>query len=53
MTGQITTSTCSTCDERIEACEFCQREECGSAVCYECLNEALGQGIHRPHDHGG
>jgi hypothetical protein len=44
---------CSTCDDRIERCEVCERAECSTAVCYGCLIVALGQSVPQPHVHGG
>ena len=44
---------CSTCGEEIDCCAFCDETGCGQAVCYGCLNVALGQAIAQPHQHGG
>ena len=44
---------CSSCDRPIELCACCDEPNCDAAICYRCLNEALGQAIPHPHDHGG
>jgi hypothetical protein len=45
--------TCSQCDRGIEWCEFCDEMNCPFALCYRCVNEALGQALAQPHPHGG
>jgi hypothetical protein len=44
---------CSGCSTRIEECAFCDEPDCGVAMCYGCLNVALGQEMPQPHAHGG
>lgn len=44
---------CTTCDDPVECCAFCDEEECDRPICYGCLNEALGQAVAQPHGHGG
>jgi hypothetical protein len=44
---------CTECGDRIEECECCQREECPSAVCYECMVGDVGQAVTGIHEHGG
>ncbi len=34
---------CTECDKRIEECACCEEPECGAAICYGCLNAAVGQ----------
>ncbi|MGI8616068.1 MAG: hypothetical protein ACR2L4_04700 [Actinomycetota bacterium] len=55
--GPGTTTTamliCLVCGRPIDLCEFCERIDCGTAICYRCLNLALGQAIAQPHQHGG
>ncbi len=46
-------TTCSRCGTRIEECAFCDEPDCGPAICYDCLNVALGQAVPQPHVHGG
>lgn len=45
--------TCSRCGARTEDCAFCDGPDCPNAICYECLNLALGQATAQPHVHGG
>jgi hypothetical protein len=47
------TLTCSQCGVEIDCCEFCDGRDCASAICYGCLNVALGQAMQQPHAHGG
>jgi hypothetical protein len=44
---------CSTCGTRIAECAFCDEADCRAAICYGCLNLALGQEMLQPHAHGG
>jgi len=44
---------CSACDKAIDCCEFCDRPDCPTAICYRCLGVALGQATPELHDHGG
>jgi hypothetical protein len=44
---------CSRCGTRIEECAFCDEPDCRAAICYGCLNVALGQEMQQPHAHGG
>jgi hypothetical protein len=44
---------CSACDRAIDCCEFCDRSDCPTAVCYRCLGVALRQATRDLHDHGG
>ncbi len=53
MNGETVMIRCSTCDDQIDRCEFCERPDCATALCYGCVIEALGQAIRQPHDHGG
>ena len=47
------TGQCSTCDDRIQWCEACERADCATPVCYGCLIVELGQSVAQPHVHGG
>jgi len=51
--GEETICRCSTCGAAIECCEACGDEPCPEAVCYRCLNLAVGQVVTQPHAHGG
>jgi hypothetical protein len=51
--AQATTCVCSECETAIECCEVCDDEPCTEAVCYRCLNLAMGQMVPDPHPHGG
>jgi hypothetical protein len=44
---------CRGCDRQIEACAFCETEECAEAICYRCLTVELGETVVTPHTHGG
>ena len=44
---------CSRCGTRITECAFCDESDCREAICYGCLNVALGQEMQQPHAHGG
>jgi hypothetical protein len=44
---------CQRCDVVVEACFFCEREECPDKLCYRCVRIALGQEVPEPHRHGG
>lgn len=44
---------CSECQREIDCCEFCDETDCGAAICYRCVNRALGQAMPQPHRHGG
>ena len=44
---------CSRCGTRIEECVRCDEPDCGAAICYRCLNVAIGQQKPQPHVHGG
>lgn len=44
---------CAGCGRELEACAFCESEECGEATCYRCLVIDLGETLAQPHEHGG
>ncbi len=44
---------CSRCDKPIDECACCDEPDCGAAICFDCLNVALGQKMPQPHAHGG
>jgi hypothetical protein len=44
---------CEGCHRTIEWCSFCDRTDCGSAVCYGCLVVDLHETLPHPHGHGG
>ncbi len=44
---------CSGCGRAIDCCEFCDATDCPTAICYRCLQVALGQALPQPHPHGG
>lgn len=44
---------CCRCGANTEDCAFCEGQDCPNAICYECLNLALGQAFAQPHGHGG
>ncbi|HEX6331885.1 MAG TPA: hypothetical protein VF129_11460 [Actinomycetota bacterium] len=44
---------CTGCGRGIDRCELCERAECGTALCYRCVNLALRQAVPEPHAHGG
>jgi len=48
-----TATTCSHCGIGIEGCEFCDEADCQAALCFDCVNEELGQIVSQPHTHGG
>ncbi len=50
--AESATLACSVCDQQIDACYFCDEEDCGVAVCYTCISIALRQMERQPHDHG-
>jgi hypothetical protein len=37
------THRCCDCDRDIDACAFCDGDDCGHAVCHLCLLVALGE----------
>ncbi len=37
MTGRERGAVCSGCSKAIDLCAFCERADCGNAVCYMCL----------------
>ena len=53
MSETTTALSCKDCDKRIESCACCDEEDCGAAICFECLVTELGQSLAQPHDHGG
>ncbi|MGQ0671234.1 MAG: hypothetical protein ACT4PO_16500 [Actinomycetota bacterium] len=53
MTEEPSGANCCRCGEGIDRCEFCERADCENAICYDCLNLALGQALAQPHLHGG
>jgi hypothetical protein len=53
MTQAAPVVNCSACDRAIDCCEFCDRPDCPTAVCYRCLGVALRQATRDLHDHGG
>jgi hypothetical protein len=44
---------CTRCGAAVERCGFCDREDCGDALCYRCVRIALGSEAPQPHGHGG
>ena len=44
---------CSQCGAELEECAFCDGPDCPAAICFGCLNVALGQELQQPHVHGG
>jgi hypothetical protein len=48
-----TTLRCSSCQDEIDQCEFCDDPDCGVAQCYGCVHLALGEIVALPHAHGG
>lgn len=52
MTSDVTL-VCKGCDRGIDACAFCDEEDCGDAICYRCMVVELGETIAGPHEHGG
>jgi hypothetical protein len=44
---------CQGCNTAIEWCSFCDRTDCGAAVCYSCVVVDLRESIPQPHAHGG
>jgi hypothetical protein len=53
MTQAAPTLGCSACDKPVDCCEFCDRTDCPTAICYRCLGVALRQATRDLHDHGG
>jgi hypothetical protein len=49
----VASISCKKCGKSIEVCEGCQESDCASAICYDCLNTALGRSLPQPHAHGG
>ncbi len=47
------TTKCSQCGVALEDCACCDEPGCPAAMCYKCLNAALGQAMPLPHAHGG
>lgn len=47
------TGTCSGCGAPVQECACCDEPGCAVAICYRCLNVALGQDMPHPHTHGG
>ena len=46
-------TTCSGCGKEVEECACCDEPDCGAAICFGCLNLAVGQEMSQPHAHGG
>jgi hypothetical protein len=46
-------TSCRDCERSLEACAFCERQECPEAVCFQCLRVGLKESIAEPHGHGG
>jgi hypothetical protein len=44
---------CTGCGKTIDACCFCDGEDCPCALCYMCVVVGLGESLRHPHDHGG
>ena len=44
---------CAGCERALEACAFCDSEDCGEATCYRCMIVDLKETLTQPHDHGG
>jgi hypothetical protein len=44
---------CVQCGSAIEVCSFCERLDCGQAICYRCLRLELRESMAHPHLHGG
>jgi hypothetical protein len=44
---------CSHCGRSLECCGFCEREDCGHAVCTSCMRVELRQALPVLHPHGG
>ena len=44
-----TSTVCSDCGAAIECCELCCSEPCPEALCFRCLNLAVGQVVPEPH----
>lgn len=44
---------CEGCNTAIEWCSFCDRTDCGAAICYGCLLVELRESNPQPHAHGG
>lgn len=44
---------CAGCGRGIELCSFCDRTECGSAICYRCLLLDLTRVVPELHEQGG
>lgn len=49
----VTGINCSKCGAALEECACCDERDCPAAICYGCLNVALGQEMQQPHVHGG
>ncbi len=44
---------CSRCGTSIDECACCDEPDCRAAICYGCLNVAVGRGMPQPHANGG
>ena len=44
-----TASRCLKCGTAIEECACCQKTDCGVAICFDCLNIAIGQDVPQTH----
>ncbi len=44
---------CSTCDDELDGCWFCDEPDCPNPACYGCTSVATGQIVPQPHAHGG
>ncbi len=44
---------CLRCGAIIEACAFCERDDCREQLCYRCVRVAVRQQVVEPHGHGG
>ncbi|MGH2662803.1 MAG: hypothetical protein ACRDH8_08330 [Actinomycetota bacterium] len=44
---------CSGCDREVEECAFCERDDCGTPICFRCMLFELKEDLPTPHDHGG
>jgi hypothetical protein len=42
---------CSRCGRGLEECAFCDEPDCPAAICYGCVNLALGQKLPQTHVH--
>jgi len=44
---------CEGCGRSVEACYFCDGEDCGDPICHRCLTVDLRETVAHPHEHGG